>query len=61
LDPDQKLGGKWDPDPDPKKIVTDPQHFLKVPVPLAFVCNKMIEIFTCRILQADKDFQTLIL
>jgi hypothetical protein len=26
LDPDPKLGGKWDPDPDPKKIVTDPQH-----------------------------------
>jgi hypothetical protein len=24
LDPDPKLGGKWDPDP--KKIVTDPQH-----------------------------------
>jgi hypothetical protein len=25
LDPDPKLCGKWDPDP--KKIVTDPQHF----------------------------------
>jgi hypothetical protein len=25
-DPDPKLGEKWDPDPDPKKIVTDPQH-----------------------------------
>jgi hypothetical protein len=25
LDPDPKLGGKWDPDP--KKIVTDPQHW----------------------------------
>jgi hypothetical protein len=24
LDPDPKLCGKWDPDP--KKIVTDPQH-----------------------------------
>jgi hypothetical protein len=23
-DPDPKLGGKWDPDP--KKIVSDPQH-----------------------------------
>jgi hypothetical protein len=27
MDPDPKLGGKWDPDPDPKKIVTDPQHW----------------------------------
>jgi hypothetical protein len=27
LDPDPKLGGKWDPDP--KKIVTDPQHWLE--------------------------------
>jgi hypothetical protein len=26
--PDPKLGGKWDPDPDPKKIVKDPQHWL---------------------------------
>jgi hypothetical protein len=26
LDPDPKLGGKWDPDPE--KIVTDPQHCL---------------------------------
>jgi hypothetical protein len=26
-DPDPKLGGKWDPDP--KKIVTDPQHYLR--------------------------------
>jgi hypothetical protein len=28
---DPKLGGKWDPDPEPdsKKIVTDPQHWLK--------------------------------
>jgi hypothetical protein len=25
LDPDPKLCGKWDPDP--KKIVTDPQHY----------------------------------
>jgi hypothetical protein len=38
LDLDPKLGGKWDPDPklcgkwdpDKKKIVTDPQHCLKV-------------------------------
>jgi E3 ubiquitin-protein ligase HERC4 len=28
LDPDPKLGGKWDPDP--KKIVTDPQHCTQV-------------------------------
>jgi hypothetical protein len=36
LDPDPKLGGKWDPDPDPKKIVTDPQHcqiYLKNQIP----------------------------
>jgi hypothetical protein len=26
LDPDPKLGWKWDPDQDSKKIVTDPQH-----------------------------------
>jgi hypothetical protein len=26
LDPDPKLCGKWDPDP--KKIVTDPQHWI---------------------------------
>jgi hypothetical protein len=25
-DPDPKLGRKWDPNPDPKKIVSDPQH-----------------------------------
>jgi hypothetical protein len=32
LDPDPKLGVKWDPDP--KKIVTDPQHWHVVPVPV---------------------------
>jgi hypothetical protein len=32
LDPDPKLGGKWDPDP--KKIVTDPEHwYIKAVLP----------------------------
>jgi hypothetical protein len=26
LNPDPKLGRKWDPNPDPEKIVSDPQH-----------------------------------
>jgi hypothetical protein len=30
LDPDPKLGGKWDPDP--KKIVRDPQHWFSYPI-----------------------------
>jgi hypothetical protein len=32
-----KLGGKWDPDP--KKIVSDPQHWNLVPVAIFYGTN----------------------
>jgi hypothetical protein len=35
LDPDPKLCGKWDPDP--KKIVTDPQHYGQRRIPFEFL------------------------
>ena len=35
LDPDQKFPEKSDPNPDPKKIISDPQHWIVVVITFA--------------------------
>jgi hypothetical protein len=49
-DPDPKLGRKWDPDP--KKIVSDPQHWrkAKVRIPVYKMCAECrIHVFWCEL------------